>query len=427
MKGLLFTYGLTYGGAVISLFNPFVGLLVYITFAIIRPDSLWFWSVEPGNYSRIIGIALLLGWAIKGFGTWDTGRARGIVGCLLAYFAWACFCAIFAANQTVAWSFVENAAKILLPFLVGITTIRTVAQLKCLAWVIALSQGYVAYDLNMAYWDGFNRVQEIGFGGMDNNCVAIAMVCGTGLAFFLGVGESCLWRKLLAFGAAALMTHVVMFSMSRGGMLGLLVMGVIGFVLMPKRRQDYVWFAVAVIIGIRLAGPAVVERFASSFTQAEERDTSAQSRVVMWGVCIDAMAANPLIGLGPDHWPLYAADFGLEANKEAHTLWLQIGAELGLPGLGFLLGFYILSLRQLHQIIRRPLVDPWIVASARMVIASLCGFMVSAQFVSLEGLELPYYVNLLGAGGLMLTSHSSNERSEELAAVYDDFSEPVLV
>ena len=28
MKGLLFTFALTYGGAVISLFNPFYGLLI---------------------------------------------------------------------------------------------------------------------------------------------------------------------------------------------------------------------------------------------------------------------------------------------------------------------------------------------------------------------------------------------------------------
>ena len=37
-------------------------------------------------------------------------------------------------------------------------------------------------------------------------------------------------------------------------------------------------------------------------------------------------------------------------------------------------------------------------AVARMVWASLVGFFVSAQFVSLEGLELPYYITLVGLG-----------------------------
>ena len=41
-----------------------------------------------------------------------------------------------------------------------------------------------------------------------------------------------------------------------------------------------------------------------------------------------------------------------------------------------------------------------------MVIASLVGFMCSAQFVSLERLEVPYYVALLGASALKLYSHA---------------------
>src|SRR5262245_66127966 len=30
-------------------------------------------------------------------------------------------------------------------------------------------------EMNWSYYQGFNRVHEMGFGGMDNNCVAIAM------------------------------------------------------------------------------------------------------------------------------------------------------------------------------------------------------------------------------------------------------------
>jgi hypothetical protein len=41
-----------------------------------------------------------------------------------------------------------------------------------------------------------------------------------------------------------------------------------------------------------------------------------------------------------------------------------------------------------------------------MVIASLVGFAVPAQFVSLEFLETPYYVALVGAGVLKLSSSS---------------------
>ena len=38
------------------------------------------------------------------------------------------------------------------------------------------------------------------------------------------------------------------------------------------------------------------------------------------------------------------------------------------------------------------------------IIASIFGFAVAAQFVSLVGLEAPYYVVLIGAGALKLAS-----------------------
>ena len=88
MKGLIFTYVLTYGGAVLSLLNPFHGLLIYVAFAILRPESLWSWSVPPGSYSRIVALALLAGWSLHGFGNWNFGAARPFAVALLGYWLW---------------------------------------------------------------------------------------------------------------------------------------------------------------------------------------------------------------------------------------------------------------------------------------------------------------------------------------------------
>ena len=68
MKGLIFTYVLTYGGALLAVFNPYVGLLIYVCFAIIKPEAMWHWNVPIGNYSRIVAIGLLLGWLLNGMG-----------------------------------------------------------------------------------------------------------------------------------------------------------------------------------------------------------------------------------------------------------------------------------------------------------------------------------------------------------------------
>jgi hypothetical protein len=200
------------------------------------------------------------------------------------------------------------------------------------------------------------------------------------------------------------MVHAVFFAFSRGGMLGLIITAGVSFILIPKTFKHYAIFAAAILLAIRLAGPEVIDRFVTVFVAGEERDTSAQSRLDMWKICIEQTARNPVFGLGPHHFPVHAVEFGLTPNKEAHSLWLQIAAELGIPGVTFLALFYVLCMARLWPYVKskQPVSDPWFHDIARMVIAALVGFAISAQFVSLPGLETPYYVVLLGAGALKL-------------------------
>jgi probable O-glycosylation ligase (exosortase A-associated) len=402
LKGLLFTFGMTFGGAVVSLFQPWYGLLIYVSFSILRPEFLWFWSVPMGNYSRIIAIALLIGWAIHGCGDWNFRGARSVVVILLLYFGWQVVRTVLADVPDVAWHQVEIQAKIFVPVVVGLTLIRSIEQLMQLAWVMALSMGYVAYEATMAYWAGNNWLRETGFGTMDNNSISIGMVAMAGLAFFLAVGETVWYRKLIAFAAALFLIHAPMVADSRGGLLALVISAPVAFVLLPKRPQYYLIFALTIAIGVRLAGPMVVERFASIFAEDAERDPSAQSRLDLWEDCWDLMKKRPL-GVGPDHWPLYAPQYGWPRGKECHSLWFNTGAELGFPGLGLLILFYLVPSVKLWFLQRRSwCVEPQLVAVARMVIASIAGFAVAASFVSLDNLEPPYYVVLLGAGALKI-------------------------
>jgi probable O-glycosylation ligase (exosortase A-associated) len=422
MKGLIFTYVLTYGGAIVSLIDPYPGLLIYVCFAVLRPEALWHWAVpQGGNYSRIVAIALLAGWTFRGFGQWRFGRAAGVVAALLGYWLWSALSSVLVAtDQAVAWKYVEELTKIVLPFLVGITTIDSPSRLKLLAWVIALSHGYVAFEMNLSYLQGFNQVHAVGFAGMDNNSLAIAMVASTGLSFFLGLHAENLWLKAIALLCGLLTAHTVLLAFSRGGMLALILMAFVSFWLIPKRPIHIVMFLIAVLVGIRLAGPEVQERFSSSFAAEENRDYSAESRMQLWSDCCDVIIKHPVFGVGPGHWPLIAYTYGWPDGKEAHTLWLQAGAEVGAPGLLFLVLFYGLCVIRLRPLAREstPVADPCYHYLARAVIASVCGFALAAQFVSLPGLEAPYYVGLVGALTLKLSS-LSEESAETTQSVAD--------
>jgi putative inorganic carbon (hco3(-)) transporter len=415
MKGAIFAYVLAYGGALCSLFNPFIGLLVYVCFAILKPDLLWSWSLSGGGrFSLIVAVAMCVGWMLNGFGQWRFGRARVVVAAFVGFWVWSILSAMGAPTQQVAWTFVSGMGRILLPFIVGITLIDSIKKVKQLAWTLMLSQAYLAFEFNLSYYSGFNIVQQLGFGGMDNNTLAIGMVTGAGLALFLGLGADRWWHTAVAFVGALLMIHVVFFSFSRGGMLAAITLGLISFVIVPKRPRHTVIFAVAVLLALRLAGPEVRERFGTAFVGETDRDFSAQSRVELWRLCWDLMLEHPVLGVGPEHFGLVVHEYGWPAGKEAHTLWLQTGAELGFPGLFFLLALYGACIVRLLPLARGrgESHDPWSGHAARMVIAALVGFAVSAQFVTVEGLELPYYIALVGAGVLKLATSPSSPKGQ---------------
>ena len=418
MKGLLFTYALTYGGAVISLISPFYGLLVYVCFAIVKPDAMWPWAVPPGSYSRIVAIAMLIGWSYSNRATFRFGGSWSVLMLLVSLWAWSIAGAFIAPDQEAAWTFVETLTKIVIPFFIGITTIDSVSRLTQLAWVIVVSQGYVAYEMNVSYFQGYNTLAVSGFAGLDNNSAAIALVTALGLTFFLGIAAPRLWQKAVALGLAALMGHAVLFSFSRGGMLAMIVAAFVVFLLIPKRPKHYLAFALAVMLALYLAGPEVRARFMLTFAKEDgQHEESAQGRIELWGDCWDVMKRRPVFGVGPNHWPLVAPEYGWPLGKEAHSLWMQTGAELGFAGLLLLVSFYLLCITRLWLLIRKPdALDPHLQNMAKMVIVSLAGFVVSAQFVSLEALEIPYYVVLLGAGTLKLaTAGSSGDGQARLA------------
>ncbi|MCI0350026.1 MAG: DUF5935 domain-containing protein, partial [Acidobacteriales bacterium] len=261
-----------------SLVRPFVGLLIFVCFAILRPESLWHWSVPEGNYSRIIAIALLVGWLLNGLGDWQLGRAKALALLIVGFWIWVVLGVSQSLDREVAWARVDGMSKIYLPFLVGLTMLNSVARVKQLAWVIVLSQGYLALHFNLDYLNGQFNPLEFDHGSLDNNGMAITMVACAGFAFFLGMHAEHWWQKGVAYSCALLIGHFVLFSMSRGGMLALVCTGTFAFFLIPKTAKHYLAFAVGIALMVRLAGPEVLARFETVFVAGENRDRAADSR-----------------------------------------------------------------------------------------------------------------------------------------------------
>src|SRR5262245_30295259 len=150
--GLIFTYVLTAFGAAAGLISPFHGFLAYVCLAIVQPTSMWWWIITSGNFASIVGVSLLLGWTLKSFGIWRFGKATAPLTILMGYWLWMSCSALQASDQEKAWEIVIFHAKIFLPMVAALTLVKSYTDLKALAWVILLSQGYVAFELNLTFY-----------------------------------------------------------------------------------------------------------------------------------------------------------------------------------------------------------------------------------------------------------------------------------
>jgi probable O-glycosylation ligase (exosortase A-associated) len=398
VKGLIFVYVLTAFGTIAALRKPIIGLYVYVGFAVLRPQFVWGFAGNFEGISQLVGIATLIGWALHGCGTMKFGRGRAIVLALFVYTVWTMLSAAQAVDTNVSYYELISMAKWVMPFFIGATLIDTNDKARTMFWIIVIAQAYVAYNMNWEYWrHGYNNAAD-GFGGMDNNCYGVSLVTTLGPAFVLALGTKKWWQKGIAIVSAALILHTTLLTFSRGAMVGLLAVGVATFLIIPKRPKQMAGLLVIALLALRLTGPQLMARYSTTLADESERDTSAESRVDLWRDCWKVAIGAPLFGVGPGNFKVISASLGWTAGKQAHSTWMQTMAENGFPGVISLFLFFVIAMIKLWPIARAKITEDnrnqVILASG--IITSIVGYAVSGQFVSLAGLEIPYYVTMIG-------------------------------
>ncbi|MFS8101995.1 O-antigen ligase family protein [Lentzea alba] len=207
--------------------------------------------------------------------------------------------------------------------------------------------------------------------------------------FLLPVGA------VLAAGAAA--------TFSRGGALALLCAGV----WLVVRRGVSMRVVAAMVGGLAViglgavvfAGP-VLDRALAEKTHIAA--TNVDTRELRWQAAARMMADNPVLGVGPGGFrsSYVAASRNAEVDEQspvAHNIYLEIGAELGLPGLACFLGAVAMAFVATERALRAG--DRSMLA----VQASLIAALVASTFLS-EQYYLPIWslVAVAIAAGLRL-------------------------
>jgi O-antigen ligase len=426
MKGLLLTYLLTYGGSFAALFVPFIGICVYYGFAVLRPQVLWFYSVPPDTpYSKYVALATIAGWVVTGL---PRRFLKDVLPIVLT------FGGFVILVQLSTWGALEpyraevissDILKIFVMFLLAVCLVDTARKLSALVWVFIAAQGYVTLEMNLTYFvDGINTVVlNDGYGALNNNTFALSLLPGIGIALMMGILEARLLLRGAALFSALSSIHVILLSESRGAYLGVLVMSGLAFYCMPKTRRNMSLFFVALMVSAFLVGESVQKEFGTMF--ADELDDSAASRFTLWKAGWGAMQDHPFLGVGPGNFEAVSDQYGADPNKAVHNLYLQIGADCGVPALVLLLSTYALTFLRLLPLMpwknrSQAGQDPIVASIAIGAFSGLTGYLIHSLFSSGVLIETPYLtiVIALAASRLAATEKHVAKRQEVFSGGY---------
>ncbi|HVY62269.1 MAG TPA: putative O-glycosylation ligase, exosortase A system-associated, partial [Planctomycetota bacterium] len=396
-------YLLLAGAMVATFVEPFVGLVTWYVLSFLRPQDIYWYAFRDDRLSLYCAIAVLLalvpGRVLRGerpvVFTATTGAIAGL-------WAWAIVSSLVSDYPQPSLVTLQALSKVLLFCILAAGLASTEARLRVTIWTIVLSLGILAIRGNLEYFlDGKPRIEGPGAAAgiaaalTDRNLFAMHLVMAVPLAAFLLLSERKPLVRAGLIGLIAFLVHAVLLTFSRGGLIGLAV--VAGYVVWRVRspRLRLAALVACLVLVALFAGPPVRATLDSIVNY--DRDASAQSRFGSWQAGLSLMWSYPVFGVGLSNFERYSARFdptggGPLGGHAAHNAFLQIGGDLGLPGLAFyvaVLACAFANLRRARRLLRG--VDAPFArrcgAMASGLEGALAGFVVCGMFLSLELLE----------------------------------------
>lgn len=206
--------------------------------------------------------------------------------------------------------------------------------------LLAAALGALAPAFKMVMGGVEGQRARFGF-AFDSNESALMFVVMIPIALYLANRKG--WLRLFWFAGAGLMLGAVVRTGSRGGFIGLMVLGIALIVNSPPRlrfRQIALTLAGAVAFAAT-AGEETWVRLRSIASPTVDYNYGAQEgRFEIWKRGVKYMVTNPVLGVGVKNFPIAEGTISGKVNlgygikySAAHNSFIEIGAELGFPGL----------------------------------------------------------------------------------------------
>ena len=261
----------------------------------------------------------------------------------------------------------------------------------------------------------------------DPNTFAQILVVLIPLALERYQNEKNLFLKLVAVVTLLILVFTITFTYSRGGFLALFVAVVVWLIKRPPSPQVVTLIIAAGILVLRMLPSNYTERilslsaFIPGSTSFVTSDQSFRGRSSENLVAINMFLDHPITGIGPGNYSVYYQEYSRQlgidprrSSRSAHSLYLEVLAERGLPGI-FIFGLiFYLTVRGLlrSEMLLLKANDKSMADIPVAVLASFIGYMTSALF--LHGAYIRYYWVLMGIAWAVTKVTSSYLDKEKL-------------
>lgn len=301
-------------------------------------------------------------------------------------------------------------AAILIGAIRGVGDVERLAGAYCAAIVLYAGVVLTRFDVGGGTW----RLDDLYY--YDANDFATLAVTAIPIALYFALRARTFPGRLGGIVGLILLLSAFIWTGSRGGFIALLAVGtfiLLGYSAIPLRWR----IGATLLLALLFAGTASETywtKMATLLRPTEDYNLeSAEGRSAIWRRGIGYLVRNPVFGVGAGNFPTAEGTISPLAARQsvgrgvkwqaAHNSFVQIGAELGFPGLLFFVAMIVTAFAGLRRRWRRVVhpgarTDPRTAPLAQALGASLVGFTVGAFFLSLAYTEALYVLVALASG-----------------------------
>ncbi|MHB8762743.1 MAG: putative O-glycosylation ligase, exosortase A system-associated [Deferrisomatales bacterium] len=413
----------------VALRRPYVGILAWAWLGLMNPHRSTWGLAQTLHLSVALAIPTLIG-AAREFHLHRLPRERET---FLLIVLWCMFTltTFFSIYPDLAWPEWEQITKVLLMTFVTAFLVDTRERLRWFIYVVAFSVGFygIAGGIFAVATAGQYRVwgPEYSFIA-DNNALALALNMTLPLFFYLAQDAGRRSVKLVFLGSFLLTIVAIVFTYSRGGLVGLCA--VLGLLLL-KSKARY-WVPVAIVLA--LAAPVVWVNLPEHWTgrmatiQTYEEDQSAMSRINAWRLAWRIAVDHPLLGGGfevMEDKHLYDRYYPESPTRgDVHSAYFEVMSEHGFVTFGvfvLLMATPLLSLRKIRRLAKTVPGLAWTVSYCNMVEVAIPAYLVSGAFLELSTFDYVYTLlaismivkNLIRSESMEVSLYASHQEGQE--------------